>query len=430
MSCRELAREINHRLVPLGHKKVAERNLSNQISRDDRFASVGRSGEWGLRTWDHVVFETIVTLMELYLITRDTPATVDEIYDYVRGDRSVKRRAIVMELSNINAPADKPVFKRMGLDTWGLTSWASTPEHKSWDDAEVAELVANLLRERRVKELGYGDVRQALMLASGLSAMQAQGKLNQNGRLAVRRESRGGRRFVSLKSPDQIRQSPVRSYKRHTATIGERVAQLAHERLAEAPGNALPLDALVAWLQTQISCAKPTLYHYVDRLDSVEKVALAGSRGKLCRLVIANAKLFPEVSDITTEALRHEVERAVRNLIVDQVDIGLFMLGRAFEQTLKACLTAGIKSGRVSIPQLQDDPAKWKLVSMVDAAKSTQIVQDANALNYLRVERNDRAHGKIPSLQEREALMAGIKPLAGMYIKYIKLLDDQRCSWA
>lgn len=425
MSTQELAREINHRLVPLGHRKVTARNLSNQISQDERFIPIGRSGTWGLRTWEHVTTESIVNLMERFLIIRNSPAPVNEIYEYVRKYRPVKPNSIVMYLGNNSLPGGQPTFKRMGPTGWGLTSWASTPEHLTWNETDVAELVSKLLRKHRVKELDYKQVKQALMQASGLSARQAQGKLNHNARLTVRRESSWGRRFVALTSLEQMKQTPIRPYKRRTATIREQVTQLVCKKLADAPDNALPLDRLVAWLQTQVACPKPTLYRYIDELDLIEKRALVGSRSKLCCLVSVNTELFPEVSTISPETLRHEVERAVKNLTVEQVDIGLFMLGRAFEQTLKACLVAGIQRGNVSIPQLQSEPAKWKLVTMVDAAKAAGIIQDASALHYLRVERNDRAHGEIPSLQEREALMAGIKSLAGMYIKYIILLSDQ-----
>ncbi len=61
---------------------------------------------------------------------------------------------------------------------------------------------------------------------------------------------------------------------------------------------------------------------------------------------------------------------------------------------------------------------------MIDWARNDRIITDNAILNYLRQERNNRAHGGMPSLAERKLLMKNVQHLAGLYIDYIKLLDN------
>ena len=61
---------------------------------------------------------------------------------------------------------------------------------------------------------------------------------------------------------------------------------------------------------------------------------------------------------------------------------------------------------------------------MVIVAKNNGVITDLSVLNYLRQERNNRAHGTMPSLAERQLTMRNVRNLAGLYVDYIKVLDD------
>ena len=132
---------------------------------------------------------------------------------------------------------------------------------------------------------------------------------------------------------------------------------------------------------------------------------------------------FPQAYRIATDHLKQSVLRAVSMLNETEVDLGLFSLGRDFEITLKAYLIAADAHGKLQIPT-KDPPDKWRLSNMIDWARKTGVITDSAVLNYLRHERNDRAHGGMPPLSERQNMMKSIQFTAGSYINYIKLLDD------
>ena len=63
---------------------------------------------------------------------------------------------------------------------------------------------------------------------------------------------------------------------------------------------------------------------------------------------------------------------------------------------------------------------------MVDCAVENQIVADIPILNFLRHERNERLYGRMLPHSEREILMKHSPFMAGLYIDYMKLLDDYK----
>jgi hypothetical protein len=128
---------------------------------------------------------------------------------------------------------------------------------------------------------------------------------------------------------------------------------------------------------------------------------------------------------MTDPTLRESVEKAIQDLTEDDVDIGLFQLGREFEVIIKKCLVKGSEKGKLTLrQQLSKSPTSWRLVDMVDCAKANGLITDLGVANMLRQERNNRAHGSRPPLAERRALMNSAQYLAGLYIDYIILFDE------
>jgi DNA-directed RNA polymerase delta subunit len=94
LSVAEITREINYRLVSLGQRQLTDANLTNQIINDERFMPIGRSGQWGLKSWTHIDTNSILKLMEQCSIIQNKPATVDDIYLYVSERRPVRKNSI------------------------------------------------------------------------------------------------------------------------------------------------------------------------------------------------------------------------------------------------------------------------------------------------------------------------------------------------
>ncbi len=88
---------------------------------------------------------------------------------------------------------------------------------------------------------------------------------------------------------------------------------------------------------------------------------------------------------------------------------------------LKKYLGAAAANGVISAGR---DPAKMKLVDLVTCAKQNRIIVDEGTLQYLRQQRNDRAHDPTPTLAERRIMLQNAPHFASLYIDYIKLLNN------
>lgn len=421
----EMTREINSRLVPIGAHKLTQRNLSNQLLADERFAAVGRSGTWVLRSWDYVDTASIVNLMERCLIERNSPATISEIYLYINTRRPVNQGSITMYLQQ------RPdLFRRIDRTQWGLSAWGDSSDAKTWGPDDVASFVANFFKQHKTKELDYSVVEKALADAANVTNKQARGMLNINPVIQTRRES--------YKKIDAIFQPDYRSklmnlgarFERKKATLGEQFADDVRSILTTSPGNELSIGSLVRRLVTTHRYNRATAYAYINRMDFIEKYTVPGSRTIICRMKGKNTLNFPQIDEIDDQNVRAEIKRAIQNLTLDNVDIGLFLLGRQFEVVVKRTLLRGSQKGKITLSaSLATDTSKWKLIQMVDCAKQCGLITDLGVANLLRQERNDRAHGEPPSLDERQALMNSVQYLAGLYIDYIIIFTKHAYKW-
>lgn len=131
--------------------------------------------------------------------------------------------------------------------------------------------------------------------------------------------------------------------------------------------------------------------------------------------------IFSQIEQILNVQLREKIKRATSFLNIDNVDVGLFLLSKEFESTLLTYLVQAERCGKITNPT----PGKWKsLDEMINSISKEGIITDKAILHYLRQKRNDRAHGTMPSLNERQLMMNNLQSFAGLYIDYIKLFDE------
>lgn len=419
MSMPDITRVINHRLVPLGERKVDARNVVNQISNDSRFVPIGHSGEWGLQTWEHIDTSTIIELMEQCLITLNHPATIDEIYSYVSERRSVSKKSIIVYL------ASESNFAKIDRENWGLSRWAEAQHAKTWNPNDVAEIVADLYRKKKTKELEYKIIKSALMKAANVTAKQAQGMLNVNPVIKTRRTGGNLYAVFQVDYKNKLAETGARFVSKKK-TLREQVDENVKNIMEATPAKQITIAELIEKLREEFpDRPKATLYQYTSNLNYLEKIEIPGSRTQLYRLKGAQDKLsFPQIEEITDEVFREKIKRATLFLTEEDVDVGLFLLSKEFEATLKAYLIEANKRKKIKTLPQGKTPDKWRLASMVDCARDNEIITDNAVLHFLRQERNNRAHGSMPSLEERKILMSSVQYIAGMYIDYTKLLND------
>lgn len=495
----DIARQINHRLVPLGQRRITEANLLNQIISDGRFVAIGRSGTWGLKSWSHIDTKSILTLMEECLIAQNKPVTVDEIFTYVSERRPVSKQSIIIYLLY-----EKNIFAKFSQATWGLAKWSNMTEMRVWGKDQVADFIANIFKSSKAKELSYKLLREALMQEANINAKQAQGLLNTNPVIKTRSkrawsekiavfqpnykdliaqaqlnpsqqrvslykqieesardilDAAPGKQMLMaelvhqlhkelecsaptiynyLKTMGSIERIDIPGTKKkmcrlkemiannsaNDRTLRQRISKSVRAILEAAPNKQMALTKLIVRLQKEYSCPKATIYQYISGLDYIERLDIPHSRAKLCRMKDTGFNLFPQTQHIVNPTLREKVERALPFLTEENVDIGLFLLSKEFEATLKAYLIKASAKGKLTNNPPGKSSDKWNLIGMVDCAKENNIITDHATFHYLRQTRNDRAHGSMPSLAERQVLMKHVQYIAGLYIDYIKILDD------
>lgn len=422
----EITRLVNSRIVPLGMRKVNDANIGNIISADDRFLPVGRTGQWKLKTWDHVESASVVDLMERFFMTHNTPATADEVLAYVSALRPVGESSIGWYLST-----NTKLFRKVDKTRWGLASWSETKNAKTWGVEDVSEFVAEYFRKEKIKEVEYVVLRKVLAEAAGVSEKTAIGMLRWSPAVATRRDPSEKRYAVF--QPDYAQRlkagSPIGG--RKNPTMEQRMHLRIREILEAKPGFQMPLADLLTIIMKEFSCPDKTVYSYIRRADFAETFTVPGTRTRLCRLIRDSALNFPQIQQITDQHLRESIERAISDLTLDDVDIGLFQLGREFEVVIKKTLGRGSAKKKLTLSQALNKPAtQWKLFDMVECAKQNGLITDSAVLSLLRQERNNRAHGGRPPFAERQALMNSAQYIAGLYIDYIILFEKHFQSFA
>ncbi len=211
----------------------------------------------------------------------------------------------------------------------------------------------------------------------------------------------------------------------HNGTLHQRISASVRGILEATSNKQMFLAELIADLQKEYNCSKTTLYRYIANLDYIDRLEISNSNAKYIRIKISQrSDLFPQVQHIADSTLKEKIERVLPFLTVENVDIGLFLLSKEFKSTLKTYLLKAIANGKLTILPPGKTPDKWNLIGMVECARENGIISDHATFHYLRQARNDRAHGTMPSLAERQILMKSIQHIAGLYIDYIKLLDD------
>jgi hypothetical protein len=113
------------------------------------------------------------------------------------------------------------------------------------------------------------------------------------------------------------------------------------------------------------------------------------------------------------------------------VDLGLFILGRAFDVMSKAYFVELAKGGKIKTNKggvLSETDAQnskmYDLSTRINLFVSNNILADEKSLHFLRQERNNPAHN-IASLERRREMMTNASTYAKWYIEYVVLFEEK-----
>jgi hypothetical protein len=200
-------------------------------------------------------------------------------------------------------------------------------------------------------------------------------------------------------------------------------AKTVREMFEAEPSKQIALATLRKALEAKNRLPKQSAYQYISRMSFLKKVDLPETHVRVCRIEGLSNHKFPQIATLGSydKAKAAEAAKAIKKLTADEVDMGLFILGRLFENTLKDFMTTaeGLSAYKVN-------PNNYnKLNNMIQWIESQHIVSDKTALNFLRHERNDRAHGKAPTKDELRIMLESAPWVASLYLNYIVLFEEK-----
>lgn len=437
---RDIARILNQRLLAVGVKDATSgRSIASQMAGDKRFSAVGRSGQWALANWSHITTRTIMDIMREFFHGRGSKATVDEVYSFVSERRpDITRNSIVIYLTN---SPDK--FIRVGSNEYELVEWGSKPytpltrrgnrnsaERQNGRTAEQQLLEASIkvLSSVPGRAMPMSDLVRRLSDDFNIPSSTSYQILGKVPNLRVMPLGEGTSRKIVELVDEELITPPAPKGK--IATIQKEIAAF----LERQPEHKAKIADVVEYIisKKKLAPSKPTVYAALTKME--EQVGKEhAATGHYCYLrqpstshhKVHNTTLkFPQIATVTDESLRTELERAVKFLTLEMVDLGLFQLGRMFESLLKAFLIAARAKGTFPV----SDHDLSKLVFMIECVDRNKVTNKKHLLTLLREQRNERAHGEIPDLAERERLLQYAPFLADLYIEYITFFYQKRQS--
>ena len=236
---------------------------------------------------------------------------------------------------------------------------------------------------------------------------------------------RQGRQRTAVFQPDYVsvlKTGRVQSRK----TLRQRISDDCRVILSRAPGKQLLLQDLIRQLRELSKDYAATSYHtfhsYITHLSFIQSIQEPTTRKLFIKLKDPiYTELAAKAETIESESIRAEIILALDLLNVEHVDSGLFRLSREFEVIIRKFVQVGASAAIFSRPV----PSDTRLFKLIDFVAEERIVADQSALDYLRITRNGRVHGAVPSVEERQILMNHVVHDAGLYIDYIKFFDDK-----
>ncbi|MCA9948751.1 MAG: hypothetical protein KDE48_03825 [Anaerolineales bacterium] len=427
MHFRDILKEINHQLTIASNETtenhpVPQRTLIGQLVDDNRFNPIGKSGRWTLSEWDHVVTQTTVEIMEEFFHRHKSSATVEEIHEYV-----VTKRPRIPKNSIIAYLYEKKEFIRVSdtdyeLATWGAKPYQSKRKRKNVQN-DLVIATRKLFSSQTEQRMLQSELLKTLHMQTDIPISTITAWLYRTPLIRLEALPTKKRRNIAIFIDDV--NSPIIPNKPHK-TLMQIVQQEVVQYLKEQPQYMATVADTAIHVMNKTNCKKHTFYNYLDRIENISKE----KQGNTLYCFLKNqenftteqALQFTQISTIRDKKLREDIERAVALLNVQTVDVGLFQLGKIFENELKALLQ---KAKAVNAFQVTRNDLS-RLANMIDCVTRENIIQRKHRLTFLRQERNERAHGNILEREEREKLMQDAPFLAGSYIDHIIVFHKKR----
>ena len=411
----KIAQEINLLNKPNSSSvHVKETNLKNQLVADKRFTPIGKSGEWELTEWGGLNNITIIQAIEKVLHTSGAPLKLAEIASEVsklRPDASANSLTVYLN--------DQPFFVRVGKNEFALTTWRLKPAPKviKKDSVTKRDFIMALYESLKVKNpIDFPELITAVKDKTKLGEIRVRQRITAVNGIEINSQNGKRCKVVFCSNPEKLVENVE-----ETIPLLDRIHDEIRSILFQQPNIPIKKGGLYKKVVKSVRCKLPTLYRYLNLMTDIHQFkdgnyyAVYQHEEQVDRIEIDIDK-FKAHAD--TKAL---LERPLSLLTVSNVDIALFELGLIFENRLKEYLLQQKDKGIIKV----DSKDTSKLVHMIDCVVREKVIFKKHHLSTLREERNNRAHGKSPSVQERQDLFNKAHYISELFVKYICFFDQK-----
>lgn len=409
-NAKEICKEINLELARLEGSSWDLQTMSNVLVADDRFIPVGRRG-WILKEWNEIEAGVTIQLIHKLFNKIGKPLSIQEIHDELLKVRKISKQTLYLYL------LDKTRFIRVGRGLYQPVDWPISTEHQKVPLRKLISIegTARIL-EDIFREVGQDAIplpQLAKFFSERTGVKNSYQNLQKSPAIRLEPDKNNLRRKIAYFVPNY--QSILESLEK--ITMRDRVRGFVTQRLSKMPLRSIELTKLVQQATRELKCQKPTFYHYLSEMEDVVKTKM--ETGEIvCTLIEKKSTItFPEVATIANADVKAEVERAISLLSLDTIDFCLFHLGKIFEHTVTGYVDLASTKGVISAT----DHDKRNLANRLDCLVRNGIITNKRTVDYLRQERNARAH----ELGERQAMMREAPELARLYVKNIADLQEK-----
>ncbi len=421
----EITKIINHAELNLGQgKRITETNLKNQLGKDSqsRFKPIGRSGIWSLSDWDDIATKPITQIMEDSFHESGKKLSAKEVYEYVIARRpDASRKSVDTYLS------DRDKFMRVDNNRYALTTWRLKPFDSSTRRTadEASSLINKMLNKIFIDKdcIQLADLIRLIREETNLAEMTIRKRIKSSKNFELKKEGTYNSYTVYCVNRDFEKVSPYQQDDKEL--LKDKVQNEIMSILQANPNEPITKGDLYLKVKKEVNCQRPTFYTYLREIKDIKQYEEKGKHYCLFEYqeennsVNIDADLLAKCSDIE---LINRLNRAINKLNIDDVDLGLFELGRIFENELKDYLLVAKQHSVIQVNRKDLE----RLKSMVDCVVREKVVSKGHYLHILREERNERAHGKIPNSHERKTILNKAHYVADLYMKNIIFFNEKK----
>lgn len=411
----EIAKIINKYEVNHTNDAINSRTITSQMVSDKRFAPVGKSGRWGLTEWNSFTNISSKELMVKVLHKSARPMSNREIHNEVI---KIRRRVPLSSVSTYLS-VHKDIFTRVGKGVYGLKVW-NVKEYIDNENRKESLLVATKKLFQLKNYYRFPEAVSKLSSATGISESGVWQRLRASEHFSFYKADTGRGLIIKCINHDFDKINKVTDKQ----TLREQIQEEIRIVLYTNPNKEYLKGDLYAIINEQIDCIRATFYSYLSEMKDIKTIHKDNKIYVVYIHVAAKKYISVKVPMNISTQLTTNLKRAISKLTIDEIDIGLFELGKIFEAELKSYLQYAktISLFTVSNKDLSS------FVKMIQCVVRENVITKGYYLHILREDRNARAHDGIPTSSQRKELLNKAHYLVDKYLEYIVFFHNKNSN--